>query len=79
MKNWHLFSRKTKNVEEKWNVKTMFGANLGFAAAENFVFYLVFVLAYAAAHLLFTLAVHKRWNGERLRVDVPTTERKPYM
>ena len=36
MKNWHLFSRKTKNVEEKWNVKTMFGANLGFAAAESY-------------------------------------------
>lgn len=51
----------------------------GFAAAENFVFYLIFVLAYAAAHLLFSLAVHKRWNGERLRVDAPTTERKPYM
>ena len=48
-------------------------------AAENIVFYLVFVLAYAAAHLLFTLAVHKRWNGERLRSDTPTTERKPYM
>ena len=51
----------------------------GFAAVENIVFYLVFVLAYAGAHLLFTLAVHKRWNGERLRVDAPTTERKPYM
>ena len=48
-------------------------------AVENIVFYLVFVLAYAAAHLLFTLAVHKRWNGERLRSDTPTTERKPYM
>ena len=48
-------------------------------AVENIVFYLVFVLAYAAAHLLFTLAVHKRWNGERLRFDTPTTERKPYM
>ena len=51
----------------------------GFAAAENLVFYLVFVLAYAAAHLLFSLAVHKRWNGERIRVDAPTTERKPYI
>ncbi len=48
-------------------------------AAENIVFYLVFVFAYAAAHLLFTLAVHKRWNGERLRADTPTTERKSYM
>ena len=48
-------------------------------AVENIVFYLVFVLAYAAAHLLFTHAVHKRWNGERLRSDTPTTERKPYM
>lgn len=48
-------------------------------AVENIVFYLVFVLAYAAAHLLFTFAVHKRWNGERLRSDTPTTERKPYM
>ena len=51
----------------------------GYFAAENIVFYLVFVLAYAAAHLLFTAAVHKRWNGERLRADTPTTQRKPYM
>ena len=36
MKNWHLFSRKTKNIEEKWNIKTMFGANLSFAAAESY-------------------------------------------
>lgn len=50
-----------------------------FAAFENIIYYVIFVLAYAAAHLLFTLAVHKRWNGERLRSDTPTTERKPYM
>jgi len=50
-----------------------------FAAIENIIYYVVFVLAYALAHLLFTLMVHKRWNGERLRSDTPTTERKPYM
>ena len=50
-----------------------------FAAIENIIYYVIFVLAYAAAHLLFSLAVHKRWNGERLRTDTPTTERKPYM
>ena len=50
-----------------------------FAAVENIVYYVIFVLAYAAVHLLFTAAVHKRWNGERLRSDVPTTERKSYM
>ena len=36
MKNWHLFSRKAKNIEEKWNAKTMFGPNLSFAAAEAY-------------------------------------------
>ena len=36
MKDWHLFSRKTKNLEEKWNIKTMFGANLNFAATEAY-------------------------------------------
>ena len=51
----------------------------GYAAVENIIYYVIFVLAYAAVHLLFTLAVHKRWNGERLRTDTPTTERKPYM
>ena len=50
-----------------------------FAAVENIIYYVIFVLAYASAHLLFTLAVHKRWNGERLRSDTPTTERKSYM
>ncbi len=50
-----------------------------FAAVENIIYYVIFVLAYAGAHLLFTLAVHKRWSGERLRSDTPTTERKPYM
>ena len=50
-----------------------------FAAVENIIYYVIFVLAYAGAHLLFALMVHKRWNGERLRSDAPTTERKPYM
>ena len=50
-----------------------------FAAIENIIYYVIFVLAYALAHLLFTLAVHKRWNGERLRSDTPTTEKKPYL
>ena len=51
----------------------------GYYAAENFIYYLIFVAAYAAAHLLFSLAVHKKWNKERLRCDAPTTERKAYM
>ena len=36
MKAWHLFSRKTKSTEEKWNIRTMFGANLNFAATEAY-------------------------------------------
>lgn len=36
MKAWHLFSRKAKNVEEKWNVRTMFGSNLSFATTEAY-------------------------------------------
>lgn len=36
MKNWHLFSRKAKKTEEKWNVKTMFGGSLSFATAEAY-------------------------------------------
>ena len=51
-----------------------------YTAVENLIFYLLFVVCYAAAHLLFSAAVHKRWDGERLRADdAPTVERKPYM
>lgn len=55
-------------------------AAVGYFALENFIFYLLFVVVFAAAHLLFTACVHRRWNGERLRADeAPTAERKPYM
>lgn len=36
MSDWHLFSRKTKKTEGKWNVKTMFGADMNFAASEAY-------------------------------------------
>ena len=36
MRDWYLFSRKTKNVEEKWNVRTMFGEGLNFAGTEAY-------------------------------------------
>lgn len=36
MRAWHLFSRRAKNIEEKWNVRTMFGANLNFATTEAY-------------------------------------------
>ena len=36
MRAWHLFSRRTKSIEEKWNVRTMFGENLNFAATEAY-------------------------------------------
>lgn len=36
MRAWHLFSRRTRSVEEKWNVRTMFGENLNFAATEAY-------------------------------------------
>lgn len=36
MRAWHLFSRRTKNIEEKWNVRTMFGENMSFAATEAY-------------------------------------------
>ena len=36
MNGWHLFSRKAKKTEDKWNVKTMFGAGLNFAASEAY-------------------------------------------
>ena len=36
MSAWHLFSRRRKKTEEKWNVRTMFGENLPFAAMEAY-------------------------------------------
>ena len=36
MRAWHLFSRKAKNTEEKWNIRTMFGPNLNFATTEAY-------------------------------------------
>lgn len=34
--NWKLFSRKKKNNAETWNIRTMFGPNLSFAATEAY-------------------------------------------
>lgn len=34
--NWKLFSTKTKNVGGEWNIRTMFGPNLSFAATEAY-------------------------------------------
>lgn len=36
MSAWHLFSRRVKNIEEKWNIRTMFGPNLSFAVTEAY-------------------------------------------
>lgn len=36
MKAWNLFSRKAKNKAEVWNIRTMFGPNLSFAATEAY-------------------------------------------
>lgn len=33
---WKLFSRKSKNEAETWNIRTMFGPNLNFAATEAY-------------------------------------------
>lgn len=33
---WKLFSRRTKNEAETWNIRTMFGPNLNFAATEAY-------------------------------------------
>ena len=36
MKSWKLFSKKTKVDPEAWNIRTMFGPNLNFAAMEAY-------------------------------------------
>lgn len=36
MKTWNLFSRKKKNKAEVWNIRSMFGPNLNFAATEAY-------------------------------------------
>ena len=36
MREWYLFSHRAKNVEEKWNVRTMFGEGLNFAGTEAY-------------------------------------------
>ncbi|MBQ7983062.1 MAG: hypothetical protein IJ302_05805 [Clostridia bacterium] len=46
----------------------------------NFFYLLVLVAAYAAAHIWFTVIIHNRWNGERLRAaEAPTAEKMAYM
>ena len=34
--DWNLFSRKKKRYSDVWNLKTMFGPNLNFAATEAY-------------------------------------------
>lgn len=34
--NWKLFSRRSKDNTEAWNIRTMFGPNLNFAATEAY-------------------------------------------
>lgn len=36
MMRWNLFGRRKKNLTQKWNLKTMFGPNLSFAAMESY-------------------------------------------
>lgn len=36
MMSWKLFSRKTKANSDAWNIRTMFGPNLNFAATEAY-------------------------------------------
>lgn len=36
MSNWTLFNRKRKRKEDLWNIRTMFGPNLNFAATEAY-------------------------------------------
>lgn len=36
MKTWKLFSKKSKADPEAWNIRTMFGPNLSFAATEAY-------------------------------------------
>lgn len=36
MRAWNLFSRKNKNKAESWNIRTMFGPHLNFAATEAY-------------------------------------------
>jgi len=73
-RTWFLYMIDPELTLEQVN------AVVGYFAVENIIFYLLFVAVYAAAHLLFSAAVHKRWNGERLRgEEAPTAERKPYI
>ena len=56
------------------------GTVMRYYGIENAVFWVLFVAAFAAWHLLFTAEVHRRWDSERIRHDeTPDTARKPYM
>ena len=73
-RTWFLFMTNPDLTNAQVN------AYVRFYAVENIIYCLLFIAVYAAAHLLFTAAVHKKWNSERLRADeAPTAERKPYM
>lgn len=36
MRGWNLFSKKSGDKTERWNIRTMFGPNLSFAATEAY-------------------------------------------
>lgn len=55
-------------------------ATVSAAGWMNFIYLLVLVAAYAAAHIWFTVIVHSRWSGERIRAaEAPTAEKMAYM
>ena len=46
----------------------------------NLIFWLLFVAAYAAAHIAFTVIVHQRWSTDRIRTtDAPKAEKQAFM
>lgn len=49
------------------------------AGLVNFIFLLLFVTAYAAGHILFTVKVHQRWSEDRIRITDTTAEKQAFM
>ena len=46
----------------------------------NLILFVVFVVAYAAAHIVFTVKVHQRWSEDRMRrTDAPNAEKQAFM
>ena len=55
-------------------------ASVTAACWVNFVFLVLFVIVYAAAHIVFSVIVHQRWSMERIRTtDEPKAPKLPYM